>query len=432
MLATAHECLMSSNRQADALCQNTLENVAVVLKGYPRLSETFIAQELLGLQQRGLHFSIYSLRQPTDVQRHPIHDEINVPVHYLPEYLYRAPLRTLKGLIKVCRRRGFALALSTWIRDLRRDRTANRVRRFGQALVLAAELPDNTGWIYAHFLHTPASVARYAAMINGTPWSCSAHAKDIYTSPDWELIEKLEDLQWLVTCTEANRSHLANLAPNQSSKINLLYHGIDLSRFPPPGAINIRPQPTPITILSVGRAVAKKGYRDLLQALSLLPDDLDWKFIHIGGGDLLPELKSLAHDLALHERIEWLGAKTQDQVMDAYRAADLFVLASRIADDGDRDGLPNVLLEAQSQGVACVSTAVSAIPELINNGQTGLLVEPGAPNQLAGAIAKLACDLSLRQKLGAAGQARVRENFGHDRGITTLAHRFGLGGDPAC
>jgi len=148
--------------------------VAFVLKGYPRLSEAFIAQEIAALERRGLDIVIVSLRQPTHEHRHPIHDEIRAPLHYLPEYLLREPLRVIRAWLAVRKKAGYRKARAAWLRDLRRDPTPNRIRRFGQALALAAELPADVGRLHAHFLHTPASVTRYAAMIRGLPWSGSA------------------------------------------------------------------------------------------------------------------------------------------------------------------------------------------------------------------------------------------------------------------
>jgi hypothetical protein len=156
--------------------------IAVVLKGYPRLSETFIAQELHALEERGLPLALYSLRHPTDLETHRIHSEIRAPVVYMPEYLYSEPVRVVRGWLRARRLPGYRDAVATWWRDLRRDFTASRIRRLGQAFVLAAEMPDNVVALHAHFLHTPASVARYAALLRALPWSCSAHAKDIWTT----------------------------------------------------------------------------------------------------------------------------------------------------------------------------------------------------------------------------------------------------------
>ncbi|MGI9452332.1 MAG: glycosyltransferase family 4 protein, partial [Geminicoccaceae bacterium] len=355
-------------------------SIALLVKGYPRLSETFIAQEIFGLEQRGLPIEIVSLRHPYDPSIHPIHEQIKAPVRYLPEYLHQEPLRVLAAWWRVRRRPAYRKLRSLWLADLRRDFTANRIRRFGQALVLADELPASIKLFYVHYLHTPASVARYAALLKGLPYAVSAHAKDIWTSPAWELREKLQDCRWLTTCTEANRAHLSELSPE--ADVFLTYHGLDAARFPkPPERFDTDGlDPTrPVQLLGVARLVAKKGVDTLLDALRLLPSDLHWRYVHIGGGAEKDAIKAKASDLGLDNRIEWQGAKAQAEVIAAYRNADLFVLACRIADDGDRDGLPNVLMEAGSQELPLVTTSVSAVPELITDGENGLMVEPDDP-----------------------------------------------------
>ncbi len=403
------------------------DRIAVVVKGYPRLSETFIAQELLALERRGLALDIFSLRHPTDSDVHPVHRQIAARVTYLPEYLYQEPGRVLRAWRAARRLAGYAKARRVWLRDLSRERSPNRVRRFGQACVLATELPAGTARLHAHFLHTPASVARYAALMRRLPWSCSAHAKDIWTTPAWEKREKLADLDWLVTCTGVGRAHLAALAP-EPERVTLAYHGLDFDALPPePG-----PRPPrdgsdpedPVVLLSVGRAVPKKGYGELLRALVLLPPELHWGLLHIGGGPLAGRLKAEAETLGLSPRITWLGAQPQGVVFERYREADLFVLASRVAADGDRDGLPNVLMEAQSQGLACIATRVSAIPELIESGETGILVPPADPESLAGALARMIREPAMRAKLGGAAAAHVRRSFSITGGIDTLAARL--------
>ena len=401
--------------------------VAVVLKGYPRLSETFIAQELHALEARGVPLMLYSLRHPTDREAHPIHDEIRAPVVYLPEYLHEEPLRVLRGWLSARRLPGYLAALAAFRRDFRRDLTTNRMRRLGQALVLAAELPRDVVALHAHFMHTPASVTRYAALLRGLPWSCSAHAKDIWTTPDWEKREKLEDCAWITTCTEINARHLRDLSlPGRVVDLN--YHGIDTRRFPSPparrGDSDGSDEHRPVRILAVGRAVDKKGFDDLLAALARIAPQLHWRFTHIGGGPLLQDLRVLAARLRIDDRMEWRGAQAQEAVLDAYRSADIFALPCRVSDDGDRDGLPNVLLEAQSQKLACVSTRISGVPELIEHESTGLLVEPRAIDALSAALSQLIADPALRHRLGEAGFARVTRLFTADAGADRLAARF--------
>jgi len=404
--------------------------IGVVLKGWPRLSESFIAQELAALEARGFRLQIISLRRPTDTATHPVHRAVTAPVLYLPEYLHEAPRRVLRAAWQARRRPGWRAAWLLFRADLARDPSRNRIRRFGQALVLAAEADPAIGLLYAHFLHTPASVARYAAALLGLDWAVSAHAKDIWTTPDWEIAAKLADSAGAVTCSAAAKVRLDVLG----GPVTLAYHGLDPARFPP--APEKAPMAGPVRILTIGRAVEKKGHAELLQALALLPKALDWRLVHIGGGALAETLRRQAETLGLAARIEWQGAQPQEAVLAAYRAADFFVLASRIAADGDRDGLPNVLMEAQSQGLACLSTRVSAVPELIEDGVTGLLVEPGDVPALAAALARLIGDPALRRRLGAAGADRVARDFGFGPGIdriaALLADLTNRPGRPAC
>ena len=402
--------------------------VAFVLKGYPRLSEAFIAQEIAALERRGLDILIVSLRRPTDDRLHPVHREIRAAVHYVPEYLLREPLRVLRAWLAVRKLPSYGKAKTIWLRDLRRDPTPNRIRRFGQALVLAAELPADVSRLHAHFLHTPASVARYCAVVRALPWSGSAHAKDIWTTPEWEKREKLADCEWLVTCTRANRDHLAALAP--AGRVELVYHGVDLARFPPHrvvrGASDGSDPRHPVVILSVARLVEKKGTDVLLDALARLPADLHWRLVHVGGGPLKEQMQRRARRLGIAERITWRGALAQDELLLEYRKADLFALACRIARDGDRDGLPNVLAEAQSQGLACVATRVSAIPELIRDASTGVLVNEADTVAFAAALEALIRDPARRRALGDAGQAHLAREFSLEANFERLAGKFGL------
>lgn len=405
--------------------------VAFVLKGYPRLSETFIAQEILGLERAGLALEIVSLRRPTDTKRHPVHDEIGAPVMYLPEYVKDEPLRCIRAWMKVRRMTGYRAAFKAFRHDWARDRTPNRARRFVQAMVLAAERQDAVSSLHAHFIHTPASVVRYASLMLQLGWTCSAHAKDIWTSEDWDLADKLAEADWAVTCTRNGCAALQSLA-REPARVHLSYHGLDLSRFTSfENRLHIRDgsdPAAPVRFVSVGRAVTKKGYDTLLDALAQMPHDVHWRFDHAGGGDLLDELRQQAARNGVADRITWHGAMAQEDVLKLYRDTDIFVLPCRIAPDGDRDGLPNVLVEAASQALACVSTDVSGVPELIEDGIHGVLVKADDPALLAAALTKLARDPALRSRLGEAAESRVRGHFDHCASVRQLMKLFSQGG----
>jgi glycosyltransferase involved in cell wall biosynthesis len=396
-----------------------MTRIATIVKGYPRLSETFIAQEILGLEKRGIQQLIVSLRHPTEGKLHDLHREISADVLYLPEYLKDDAKRVRDGRAFAETLPGFRAAERIFRRDLKRDPTVNRRRRFGQSCVLAHELPDDVEWLHTHFLHTPASVTRYAATMRGLGWSFSAHAKDIWTTPQWELREKLADAAFGVTCTRANVEYLRSLS-KEPEKIHLVYHGLDFSRFPPSHRHRENDH-RPFTIVSVGRAVEKKGYADLLRALAMLADDRLWRLEHVGGGPLIAQLKDMAERLRIADRITWHGSQSRDFIFALLKRADLFVLPSRLTGSGDRDGLPNVLMEAQAFAVPVLSTDVSGIPELVTHGENGFLVPQKDPAALAQAIRRLMDDLAFRRRLGDAGAKTVREEFSCEPGIDRVA-----------
>lgn len=404
-------------------------HIAFVLKGYPRLSETFISQEIYALEERGIKLSIWSLRHPTDKTRHELHDRISAPVHYLPEYIYQEPGRFLKALAWSLAQTRFWLLLVVWLKDLFRDFTPNRGRRFGQALVMARELPKTAAHLHAHFLHTPCSVTRYAAILLRKPWSFSAHAKDIWTSPVWEKREKVAEAQWGVTCTQLGAEHLQALCPDgQTDKMRLVYHGLDLSRFPEPPQKNDHRDGSnasaPVRLLSVGRAVEKKGYPDLLRALASLPAPLHWELTHVGGGNDLEKLKNQSDDLNLSDKIQWLGAQPHSLVVEKLRDSEIFVLPSRKGADGDMDGLPNVLMEAASQKLASVSTDFSSIPEFLQHQVSGLLVPPQDSDALAAALLETITKPDVRNDFAEAAHTRLNQSFQMHQSIDDLVNKF--------
>ncbi len=403
--------------------------VPVVVKGYPRLSETFIAQELLELERLGFTIEIWSLRRPTDPALHPMHRAIRAELKYLPEYLYQEPTRLLRALLWSLTKISIAKLIFAFLKDLFRDFTSNRGRRLGQALIFARELSPDVKHVHVHYLHTPTSVVRYACLLTRRTYSFSAHAKDIWTTPDWEKREKIAGSVFGVTCTRQGADELQRLAPAAApERISLVYHGLDLSRFPSPPVV--RPSrdgsdpADPLRICTVGRAVAKKGFDDLLHALSMLPADLHWRLDHIGGGELRNELKRLSDDLKLGDRVGFLGPKPQEAVIALLRSSDLFVLPCKEGDAGDRDGLPNVLLEAATQGLAILSTNFAGVPEFITDGANGRLVQPTDRKGLSDVMQELARDPPQRFRLGALAAEKVRTAYSFEAGVATIATKL--------
>lgn len=398
------------------------ERVCVVVHAWPRLSMTFVAQELVGLEQEGLDLWIATYGPPDKI-RHPIHDQLKAPVHRLPN---RGPGigRFLRAWQEVRHNPGYAAARKLFWREFRNGRKRRRWRAFARGVILAAELPRNIRAIYVHFIGSSATVARYASMISGLPLAASAHARDIWTSSESDIRAKLAVMQWCTTCTTIGADHLRKLT-NRPESVHLIHHGLSFDRFPtdPPKRSDAdgSDPAQPVRLLSVGRAVEKKGFDVLLDALATLPAGLHWRWTQVGDGKIIEQLRRRADELGLSDRIEWLGARDQQAVIELYRTSDLFVLPCREASDGDRDGLPNVLMEAQSQALACLSTNFSEIPELIRDGETGVLVPPVEIAPLATALERLMRAPEERKRLGIAGYERVRSHFEAESGIRQIA-----------
>jgi glycosyltransferase involved in cell wall biosynthesis len=395
--------------------------ICVVVQGWPRISTTFIAQELVGLEQEGIRLWLANFGR-ADKLRHAIHDQLRAPVHKLPNAPFAQPLRMASAWLKIRRLPGFRHAWELFRADRSNDRSMRRINDFGRGILLAAEMPPEGGMIYAHFIKSATSIARYAAAILDLPLAASAHAKDIWTTPEWDQAAKLAQMRWLTTCTGPGAEYLAKLT-DDPRKVHLIRHGLAFARFPadPPTRPPRDGSGDPVQLLTVGRAVEKKGFDVLIDALAGLPRTLNWRLHHIGYGKLVDDLDAQARRAGIADRITWHGAQEQASVIQHYRTSDLFVLPAREAVDGDRDGLPNVLMEAQSQALACLSTNFSAIPELIVDGETGLLVPPGDVEALRAALEHLIRSPEERNRLGHAGFARVREHFRSEDGIRKIA-----------
>ena len=209
--------------------------IAVVLKGYPRLSETFIAQELLALEQRGLSLALYSLRRPTDAATHPLHARSGRRSPTCRSTCTTTCAASGAHGATCGGDRGYRAARAAWWRDLRRDPTRNRVRRFGQALVLAAELPRDIAHLHAHFLHTPASVTRYAALLRGLPLELLGAREGHLDDARVGKAREARDVRVDGDVHGGQRAIICATSPATRPRVDLVYHGIDTTRFPRPG-----------------------------------------------------------------------------------------------------------------------------------------------------------------------------------------------------
>lgn len=388
--------------------------VAYLLKRFPRLSETFILHEILELERQGVALRLYSIMNPGETVVHADVGRVRAPIRYLPSgrrAWYEVP-RAHLGLMKRHPRR--YLATAAYIFRHRPHRTT--IKHFLRAGWLARDLEvAGVSQLHAHFAHGPASVARYASMLLDMPFSFTAHAKDIYTSPPGLLAVKMDAARFVITCTEYNAQYLASLlTPATAQRIHRIYHGVDLRKFGPPASdsgANGAATHTP-TILAVGRLVEKKGFPYLIEAMSQLRRrGYEVRLQIVGDGEMRG---ALAHQIAaarLEEVVSLLGPRPQEALLELYRRATLFALPCIVTDGGDRDGIPNVLVEAMRLGIPVVSTDVSGIPELIKDGQTGLLVPPRDACALTDALARLLDDPCLRDRLADTAAHHVVREF---------------------
>jgi glycosyltransferase involved in cell wall biosynthesis len=279
--------------------------------------------------------------------------------------------------------------------------------------------------LHGHFAHSPTSVTMFTSHLTGLPFSFTAHAKDIYTSNPAQLREKIQQARFVITCTEYNRRHLSALSNGTSTPIHRIYHGIDIGLFSGKSRDHTQNPVEPYRILTVARLTAKKGLPTVLKALKHLRDrKISLTHTLIGDGDDREKILGLIKTLGLTSTTHWIGVQPHQVVLAHYQKADLFVLGCEVASDGDRDGIPNVLLESMAMGVPVVVTDLSAIPELVEDGHTGLLVPPGRPRKLAEAMLRLLTDVPLRNRITAVARQRVTTDFDNRQLIRDLAQVY--------
>jgi glycosyltransferase involved in cell wall biosynthesis len=263
--------------------------------------------------------------------------------------------------------------------------------------------------LYIHFAHRPTTVGRFASLLLGTPFAVAAHAVDVWKSPADELRVRLRDARVVLSCYEEAREYLATLTLGRTP-VELVRHGVDI---PPNPA---RAEVLPPVMLAVGRLIEKKGFDTLLRAAALLRQrGLEFRLHIAGDGPLWPNLARLAGELGLVDHARFIGPLTHDELEPHFASAAMFVLPCQIGSDGNRDGLPNTILEAMARRLPVVSTTLPSVLEAIEDGREGLVVPPRDPEALAGALGTLLEDPGLRARLGEAGRERVKREF--DRAV---------------
>jgi len=418
-----------------------MQRIAYILRSYPRLSQTFIVNEILALEQLGLNMHLFAITNPHE----PIVQEdvayVRAPVEYLAEAAKhkRATLLAAQaGLEQLASERYSATHRYVEQRsDLDEGYTsATRFECFDYALHVAALLERERlagrpiAHLHAHFAHDPTLIALLVHMLTGVSFSFTAHARDLVQLPPQALIERIAQATFVLTCSGTNIDYVNETVPERlRAKLRLIHHGVNLEGFQPlvaptqmrddtladedrSVAQNPKSKIQNPLILSVGRLVEKKGFPDLIAACAQLKQAGQRFHCEIyGAGPLHRQLSALIERLDLADCVMLLGERRQAELIPIFQRADIFALAPFVTDDGDRDGIPNVLVEAMACGLPVVSTAVAGIPELVRHGENGLLVAARDVAALADALATLLGDQSRREHMGAGARATVVAHF---------------------
>jgi glycosyltransferase involved in cell wall biosynthesis len=399
--------------------------IGYILRSYPRLSQTFILNEILALEKIGVSIQIFALTNPHEKVVQMQVDQVQALVHYLDEAIQPRSLRdVLNENLEVARLhfKGYLRSLIYIAANQGIDKgytASNRWDCFLQAIhliyLLALE-KRRTGkkidHLHAHFAHDPALIAYLVHSITGVPFSFTAHARDLYQVPEKALTDRIRQASAVITCCHANLEYLNQIAPSEQSKFSLVYHGVNLRDFQPvpnPGASSARKD---ALILSVGRLVEKKGFQDLLQALLIVKKRGEaFQCAIYGDGPLCQPLREWIEEHGMADEILLKGDCTQQELISIYQNATLFILTPVQTEDGDRDGIPNVLLEAMAVGLPVITTAVAGIPELVEDNQNGLMYQPHDVEGISSGIIELLRSAEKRRQLGDAGSKKVKEQF---------------------
>jgi len=401
--------------------------IGFIHNAFPVLSETFISKEMRGLRSLGLDLQIYSLFRPK-ADRLDVSYPDSGDVHYLLDplrpgavvlahlyFLLVSPVRYTGALAFALRfrvsRTSFFKTLFAFAanKEIGKEQRQDMLLHFILVAPLARRMKrDHVTFINSHFADAAAGFAMLSAKLLGAPYGVTAHAYDIFT-PQFNVREKIAGAQFMLTCTRYNKKSLLKAHPAiDDAKIHVFYHGIDTDRF----ERQSRQPNKSAEILAVGRLTPKKGFDILLKACAILANKgVTFQCRIIGDGEKKEELQKMVERLYLSKVVEFVGAIPSANIKPYYDRADIFALPCVIDTDGNRDGIPNVIAEAMAMELAVVSSNISGIPELVQNNETGYLLEQHDEAGVAAAIEKLINDPTQRLQMGKKGRKRVLSIF---------------------
>jgi colanic acid/amylovoran biosynthesis glycosyltransferase len=402
--------------------------IAYLAPEIPALSATFVYNEILGLEARGYEVLPISVHHPDAPALEPAVKGIRSRTIYL----YQMPFwRVAASFFRMFAARPLSATRTGMmvLGDAGRMGLQSHVgrgliyRSLAGAQVARILLREGCGHLHTHFAHVPADIAMYASALSGIPFSFTAHANDLFER-GWLLKEKVRRASVAVTISEYNRRFFLEQGADPA-KIRIVRCGVDttLTQADPPGEPN-----DPPVIGSLGRLVEKKGFDTLIEALSRRRRaGIRFRLEIAGDGPLMDSLRQMAESEGIAAEITFLGAMSHDRVFDWLKRLDLFVLACRKDRNGDQDGIPVVLMEAMTTGTPVVSTRISGIPELIIDGKTGMLADPGDPESLARAIRAVLDDPELTAKIVTGARQHVQKDFDTEVNLDRLIRCFERG-----
>lgn len=402
--------------------------VGYVLKRYPRYSETFIVNEILAHESAGLAIEIFALRPPEDTHFQNNISQVRAPVRYIRKPIQGRASQSLTTLNPTAASYFWAELqdVSLIIPDIWARLSVARGERSStvyQALWLAREVKNkNITHLHAHFGTVATNVARLASHFTGVPYTFTAHAKDIFHENviAADLERKIADAAALVTVSDYNVRYLQQSYGNAAQKVRRIYNGLDLSRLS-----YISPKKRAPLIVFVGRLIEKKGASILIEACDRLRAwNCDFRCQIIGTGGLEKELRQQIESLNLGSLVEMVGPRPQNEVFAMLQQAAAFAAPYIVGGDGNRDGLPTVLLEAMALGTPCVATDVTGIPEIVRDGETGWLVHQGDVAGLAVALREMLEDSTARESRARRARGLIESSFDINQNAAILRSLF--------
>lgn len=398
---------------------------AYVFERFPTFTQTFCVREVLELERQGIRPLLFSIRDTRDenLEDHFPKDLIG-RVHFLPEKEeLRKQVETLKSQNKLPQEA--VLTLRHW------GHAPDKFRVY-EAIYVGLKMAEaGVRHAHSHFAGVGARACWWARHFFGTTYSFTGHANDIFEESDFDvnLGKLMNDAALVITVSDYTARFLNGKFPKCARKVKRVYNGLDLIPFE--AIVRKTEAPEKFQIMSVGRLIEKKGFDDLIRACALLKAKGAPPFhcVIAGDGPMEDELEALIDETDTRDVVTLAGVKSQTEIKAMLAGTDVFALPCVTEKLGGKDNLPTVIMEAMAVGIPNVSTRLAGVPEMVVEGETGLLSDERRPADFADALLKMLTDGAMRDRFGKAGQLRARELFAKEMTAGALAKYLAAYGD---